>query len=325
MEYTIKAKKLKAVKIQDVTIPDDYDLKRDGITQSLLSDFQCCPLRFLLGINRWELVEGDRVFEFGNIYHDILDRCFQLSRFPSKATLKGWLKNYSRKRKKELSSMALYEFDKQLALAEMILQEYFKHYDDEFENIQVDVPEQLFDIDFYGFRLKGKKDLRFYYYNKDNVWLMEHKTKGRIEEDILEDVLNFDLQNLFYLTADDIEYEAGMKNVLYNIIRNPGHKFGKDETLEQYIERIRKFIQKDPDYFFIRYACPYTEQNKKRFVNELKIKLELLNQFMEGFIPFYRNECACKMPFKCKYLRACSSGKLVGYKQRDKMFPELED
>lgn len=319
----MRAKKLQAIKLSDVTIPEDYDLRRDGITQSLQSAFQCCPLRFLLAINRWVPIAGESVFEFGNIYHEMLDQSFKDRKAPSKAILKGRLKRYAKKREKELSAVALSEFDRQLGLSEMILQEYYEYYSDDFDDMLIEGPEEIFDVDFEGYRLRGKKDLRFRWKNKDSIWLMEHKTKGRIEEDILEDTLNFDLQNMFYLLADDIQYEEDMENIYYNIIRNPGHKQGKDESFEEYLERIRKQIKKDPSYFFIRYECSYKKPNKKRFREEELIKLNLIEQFLEGFIPFYRNECACKMPFKCQYLKACSSGNLVGYKQQKSLFPEL--
>ena len=91
--------------------------------------------------------------------------------------------------------------------------------------------EEKFKVDFHGFKLVGKKDARFVLNNsKKIIRLQEHKTKGRIEADILENVLNFDLQNLFYITVDDIQYNKNCKNVEYNIIRNPGHIQRKDES-----------------------------------------------------------------------------------------------
>jgi hypothetical protein len=321
----MRARKLQAVRIDDVTIPEDYDLHEDGISQSLLGAFQSCPLRFLLMINRWQLVGGDAVFVFGNIYHEMLDQSFQAGKAPSNAVLKGRLKRYSKKEEKKLSEVALEDFGKKLKIAEMILQEYYQYYDDEYEKVQVIEPEQNFDVEFHGYRLRGKKDLRFMLGKSKAIWLMEHKTKGRVDADVLEDVLDFDLQNLFYTTADDVEYQDDVQNVLYNIIRNPGHKKNKSETFEEYVERIREHIQRDPAHFFIRYNCTYNAKNKNRFATELKDKLDLIDMYLEGALPFWRNECACRTPFKCPYLGACASGKLAGYVQQETMFPELEE
>lgn len=320
-----RPRKLQAVLIKDVTIPEDFSIRKQGLTQSLLGAYQTCPLRFLLLINRWVKPDGDSVFEFGNIYHDALDQSYQNKKAPSNPVLKGRLKRYAKKRVLELSDVALLVFDKQLALSEMILQEYYKWYSDDFKKIKIIKPEQLFNVSFYEWRLRGKKDLRFVWRGKSkDVWLKEHKTKGRIEADILEDVLNFDLQNLFYITADDLEYKQDASNVLYNIIRNPGHKQKKDEAFTQYLERIRKHIQDDPNHFFIRYECPYTQPNKKRFKDELYYKCEQIDKFLNGEIPVWRNELACKIPYRCQYLDACASGKLAGYIQQKTQFPELE-
>ena len=44
---------------------------------------------------------------------------------------------------------------------------------------------------------------------KGNVWLLEHKTKGDIDEHILNRNLSFDLQTMLYLVALHSEYGYG--------------------------------------------------------------------------------------------------------------------
>lgn len=310
--------------VENITLPNNYSLQKEGISQSLLGAWQSCPQRFLFMVNRWIKIDGDAVFEFGNIYHEMLDQSSTAGKAPSKSILKGRLKRYAKKREHELSANALESFGEKIELAGMILEEYFKYYPEDFAEKTVIKAEQLFEVEFNGVVLRGKKDLRFYFNkNPNQIWLKEIKTKGRIDADILEGVLNFDLQNLFYILADDIEYNDDVKFVLYDIIRNPGHKRNANETFQQYVDRIHAHIIKEPEHFFVRYECPYTLNTKKRFKKELIVKLNLLQLFLSGKIPFYRNECACHTPYKCQYLDACASGNMVGYKQQDLLFPEL--
>lgn len=317
-------KRIKHASVESITMPTDYSLKKTGISQSMLGAFQCCPQRFLFMVNRWKRMEGDRVFEFGNIYHEMLDQAYSKGKVPSNKILSNRINKYAKHREPELSATALDEFNRQLDLAEMILQEYFKFYSDDFKDIHFLEMEEVFEVSFMGNTLRGKKDGKFNYVKKPDVkWMMEHKTKGRVDTDILESVLNFDLQNHFYMLADDIQYNHGTKNVLYNIIRNPGLKQTKKETWKEYVQRIRKDIQSRPEFYFIRYECPYTSKNKKRFENELFEKFKCLQLFINGKIGFYRNELACKSPYRCEYLDACASGNMVGYIQGDSLFPEL--
>lgn len=319
-------KKKISIKVADVTIPKNYSIEKDGITQSLLSSFQSCRQRFVFQINRWQKIGGEGVFEFGNIYHEMLDQSFQDGKAPSNLVLSRRLKKYARIRRKELSVLVLNKFEDMLALAEMILQEYFIYYADDFKKLKIIKPEQLFKQKFNGALLRGKKDLRFAFKrNTKLIWMMEHKTKGRIEEDILESVLNFDLQNLFYITADDVEYNDDVKNVLYNIIRNPGHKRKSGESLKEYIKRIRDDIKSRPEHFFIRYECPYSQATKNNFKRELKYKLQDVKDLLSGKLKVYKNEVACKSPYRCQYLDACASGNMVGYQQQKFLFPELEE
>ncbi len=319
-------KRLQSVRVKDITIPKNYSIEKDGISQSLLGAFQCCRQRFVFMLNRWQKIGGDAVFEFGNIYHEMLDQAFTAGKAPSNKVLHNRMNKYAKIRRKELSVVALETFRDKLDMAEMILQEYFKYYAEDFENLKIIKPEQLFRVRFKGALLRGKKDLRFAYIkNLIKIWLMEHKTKGRVDSEILESILNFDLQNLFYITADDIEYGSDIQNVLYNIIRNPGHKRKSGESLKEYIHRIRLDIHARPEHFFIRYQCPYSPASKARFKRELEYKLNDVKAFLAGDLKLYRNELACKTPFRCTYLDACASGNMVGYVQQKLLFPELED
>lgn len=317
-------RKKKIMKVCDIKLPTDYDLKKEGTSQSLLSAFPSCRQRYLFLVNRWKPIDSGNVFEFGNIHHEMLDKAYSAGRPPSKGILKRRLNKYQSIREPEFSAMSLEHFERQIALSEMILPIYFEYYQDDFLKVTFVECEEVFELNFVGYIIRGKKDARFIYNKKKKIiWLMEHKTKGRVEADILEGVLNFDFQNLFYLLADDLEYGDDTSNVLYNIIRNPGHKQKKGESFLAYIERIKQDILERPEHFFIRYECPYDIATKNEFKIDLYNTLCEVEKFLNGDLPCYKNRNACKMPYKCQYLNACSSGNMTGYIQQDTWFPEL--
>lgn len=311
------------IKVSDIVPPTDYDIHTDGTTQSLLSHFPICRQRYLFAVNRWVKLGADRIFFFGNIFHDVLDVSYSQFVRPNSWRVAKQINKYVASVRDKLSDATLEDSKRIMDVAHIVLDEYFKYYPEDFEEKEFVETEEVFEVPFHGYILKGKKDAIFLNL-KRLLYLMENKTKGRIEEDIIEDVLNFDFQNLFYIVCDNIEYEGDLSRVLYNIIRNPGQKKGKKESYLDYLNRIRTAIQKEPEYYFIRYECPYNLDTISRFKRELLSKLQEADLFLLGELPLYRNESACKLPFRCTYLDACASGDMVGYMQQESLFPELE-
>jgi hypothetical protein len=84
-------------------------------------------------------------------------------------------------------------------------------------------------------------------------------------------------------------------------------------------------IIKDPDHFFKRYEIVYSHEDFQRFEYELMSKLAEFRAWLHGELPTYRNEKACTGKFNCPFLTACSTGSMVGYAKRKRMFEELEE
>ncbi len=317
-------KKATIVRVEDVKLPLDYDIQRDGITQSLLSSYQMCRQRFLFGINRWTSNDQNKNTQFGSLFHEMLDKSYHLSAPPNPKMLKRWIDEYLEKHEADLTAYQ----DKEVTMMSMVvlavLLEYFKYYPEDWSEKRFTAIEEEFRLKVHGYTVRGKKDGRYDDKAKAH-WIIEHKTKGRIEQEDLMRLLSFDLQNLFYITAEEAEYKLKILGVLYNIIRNPGLKHKKGETPEQYVEKLVKAIRKDPAHYFKRFEVRYPETEKARFNRELAAKLKEVDGFLKGTVPLYRNEVACKVPFRCKFLDACSSGNMAGYHQKDKLFSELDE
>jgi len=318
--------KKEAIRIRDIKRSPNYDIKRDGITQGLIMTYLKCRREFLFRTNEWGTEENKKSFANGSITHDTLDKVytfFQLhNKLPSLLKIKQWIETYDKDNPKWLGPSHKEDARLIKALAYVIVTEYIRFYRKDFEEHEIIGAEDVFDTIWKGFRLRGKKDLRFRIQGK--VWIMETKTSARIDEDDLADKISFDFQSLFYTHAEEVEFGHEVAGVIYNVIRNPGHKLGASESLFQFQNRLRREIRKDPKHFYKRWSIPYTKLDKMEFRQELLWKLQEIDDFIHGKIHVYRNEKNCVTRFRCSFLRACASGQLVGYSQSHPLFTELQ-
>jgi hypothetical protein len=303
-----------------LTIPEDYSLEKTGITQSLLGQWMTCPRRFLLAVNRWSNVRKmSKTTSIGTMFHGFLDDWYS-SRISQTDTAVEKSIRTAGKNIEGLDSV-----DRELfgatafALAKGYLG-YYKDKDKKFEEV-----ERTFEVDIDGFKLRGKKDGVF----KDKTgkrWIMEHKTKSRINEEALTARLSIDLQNLLYLYADSKEHPADPAvGVLYNVIRVPDiKKFTEPAQIVPYIDGL---IKKDPEYYFLRFEISYTRKQVSDFQKQITMILHQLSNSIHfgDEISFWRNPTACDLPYTCPFLDACSTGSLSGYTQRERLFMELDE
>jgi len=320
-------KRLNTVRIKDVTMPD-FSITADGqgLTQGLIMCYLKCRREFMLRLNEWGKESKKITFANGSITHDSLDMIYthykSTGKPPSLLSIKAFINGYDTANPSWLGAGHKEEIPKIKAVAYVVVTEYMRYYRKDFETMEIIGAENVFDVIWKGYRLRGKKDLRFRIAGKK--WLIETKTMARIDESEIEDKISFDFQSQFYTHAEEVEYKETVCGVIYNVVRNPGHKVGKDETLKAFTGRLRKAVRKDPAHFFKRWSIPYTDADKKEFKKELLYKLDEIKMLLQGKIHVYRNEKNCVTRFQCSFLRACASGKLVGYTKTNKLFCELE-
>ena len=184
--------------------------------------------------------------------------------------------------------------------------------------------EGVFDTPFQGWRTRGKRDAVFRT-RKGDLWLLETKTTSRIDDRTLTEKLNFDPQNLFYLTALETDMKEKVKGVVYNVIRKPQLRRGQDETVKSFGLRMRDAVEADPDAYFARYDVPYSRATIRQFQEELGAKLREFHAWCRGELPTYKNESACIKRWTCEYLRACGQRGTAGYRTDGTLFSELEE
>lgn len=317
------------IKPSELTFPKDYSPVYTGLTQSMLGNYLQCKRKFLLTVNRWSYPSDVMKFWFGDMVHESLQQIYLLKQPPNFSDIERFTHKYFAEFMRQNPMLDRGAAAKDLMIAQILLDEYTKFYANDFKAKQkrIEYTEHTFDIKLrygLGHRLRGKIDLKFKDKNGD-PWIMEHKTKSRIDETSIVSRLSLDIQNLFYLIADEIETGKAAKGVLYNILRRPQNKPGKNERLQQFGERVRKEIQKDTEYYFIRYEIIYTQQDRERFRKDLDFILWEIHNTVLGTFPAYKNPKSCIAEFKCPFLEACSTNSLIGYKQKDSLFTELDE
>lgn len=330
----IKIEKLP--EIQEIRIPIDcgeglhipYTLEDVGITQSLLGDFQTCRRSWLFSINRIEKAGAGRYMGYGSMVHECLDKMYT-NISSGKIRYEDLI---------DLITVTLTEYDMgpvfsmedaemEKAKAQAVLECYIEVFKKDFTELRFEAVEESFIVKWNGWKLRGKKDGRFRDKN-DGRWNMEHKNYSRISADVMSLSLTFDLQNLFYMLADMIEFSRLLSGVLYNILRNPEIR-KKDGGPQDVYRMLKSEITKDPRHYFIRYELPYGMGDMNRFQAELYWKLQDIADIIKSDPKIqlercYKNEHACTSPYRCDYLEACASNRLLGYVRSKCLFNELK-
>ena len=316
--------------IVDLKFPG-HSLFKDGITQSLLSTWQACPIKFLIALNRWVDPDKGRRTGFGSLFHQMLDNTYtyysKTGKAPKSDLIREWIYEYAERETKKhghgsLSGKQEEEVERDKLVTRVLMEEYIDYYPKDFKRKRFDEIEKAFEVRFHGYKLKGKIDAR--YWIDDERWLMEHKTKSRFNWAELLLKLSFDLQNLFYILADEIENQHEVQGVLYNVVRNPSDPWRKKFTsINEYGRFLRSKVRKNPDHYFLRKEIPYSSEDKLYFRKNLLHKLQAINSLIKGETPVYPNESSCITQYTCDYLRACSCKSLIGYSQKPALMNEL--
>lgn len=300
-----------------------------GITQSMLGTFLTCRHKAWMNLQGWTQSLPSGNFDFGNLIHALLEEYHTPSSppaciFQANKSIARW-----HKEQQAAGPIDAEALESDETIAEVVMAQYQEQWALRDKNISFIALEQPFDVQWRvrwsGYRLRGKVDgiLRF---NKSpgKVWLWETKTKSQISEDAMEDCLQYDFQNLFYLTAlKQLGYPVA--GCVYNILRKPGLKRGKNEDLAAFSKRLRCDIENRRDHYFRRYELVYTPATVARFEEELENKLDDFIACIDGESLWYHNEGACIGRGNCPFIRHCASMSTVGFSQSRKLFEEIGD
>ena len=128
----------------------------DGITQSLLSAFVDCRQGCQNILNMWRIPQQKDALIFGSLWHWLLQQCYEEIRtkgkiIPFAPLAKRWFREYG----KRICDTQTAE--KHLAMAEALFDPYWKFWKEDFKRKWIAV-EKMFDVSWYGYRLRGMRD-----------------------------------------------------------------------------------------------------------------------------------------------------------------------
>lgn len=310
----------------DLTTPKEILSGDVGLSQSLMTVAMQCDRQLIYSLNRWEKPGKEQNTFFGTCAHELMDVFYSLGEVPDEQMLSEALDEFLAREQEanRLEWLNPLERAYQECIIVTTMTEYFDFYRDDFQMNFIEV-ENKFKVNFNGLTLVGKKDGKIR--TKDGkILLLEHKTKGDINEDAIVRNLDINFQTQFYLLADRLDNPANLaaSGVLYNIIRRTKSRPKGKETLREYGERLTSEIRSDYDYFFKRYDAIYTGRQNKEFEEELILKINRVKELLHGKRKALKNEAFCFYSYECDYARACAENTLEGYRQRSVISPELQ-
>ena len=333
---TIKTKKPKQEEIF-------YDPTRDGVTFSLLSTFLDCREKARLYLKGWTPQTSSMALTFGSIIHKIDEwvrddiRSKTLKEVPSTDHIKGlikkveslWYKDNPRHGIKELEHLEL-----SLLLAEGVLPKYFQYWYKDFSELKWELVEGMFKIPIiphdredneYKTFIRGKIDGSFRL-GKGGPWLFETKTKSRIDEEILADILPYEMQANIYLSALRRLGSESPSGLLYNIIRRPAIRQRKSESIKAFADRVAEDVRDRPDWYFVRMEMSIDKEEIIRFEHELEDLVSDFLQWWSGKSGHYKNTNHCQNKFGlCPFVGICLRNDKTNYFQRKTVFRELQE
>lgn len=325
-----------------------------GVTQSLLVRFLRCRERFrLYVVDGWRVTGFNPKMEFGNLWH--LCEEYHAKGKDWKSPLALYASNLAMKYRLQQD-----EIKKWYGVVLTQFPVYVSHW--QLHPHVVDrkpiCSEKVFDVPYklpsgQTVRLRGKFDSVDQV--KNGVWLMENKTKSRIDEGRLERRLSFDIQTMLYLIAlaEARITKLPIIGVRYNVIRrdcpikphqarsNKTKKtFTPAETDGEFFDRLRRdYFEADPGDWFFRWEVGVSSADVNRF------KREFLDPCLEDVCRWWAlmGECNGK-PFSDAtpighyrtpygagivddyddYAPMLETGSTVGYERVSTLFPELE-
>lgn len=297
----------------------------DGITQSFLRSFLTCKRQCYIQYIEGLVPQKTSIkFLFGSMSHYIISESIKQKRpylFPEE--IQKLIDEYKIPEYDLYSEDEHKELRRIFSLLKVMMPSYMAYYGPDFRRDWV-LNETLFDTVFEDIRLRGRIDGG--YIENERLWITDTKCFSTFDEDVIYSTMPFDLQCMFYLTAGSTLYNR-IGGFVYNIIRKPQHKIKKDESNNDFEQRLAAEIGKNPKHFFTRIVY---EPHMKELTNW---QLSFLHQIYEEIIAWKKSGFVSPInPLnlitkygKCAYFDIITHNNRRNYVKKSTVFPELEE
>jgi len=203
------------------------------------------------------------------------------------------------------------------------LPSYFNKWWEEDNAVKWDMVEDKFAVpltmrDGAIIPLTGTFDATFK--KRGGTWLFETKNKARWSQKI-GSLLPLDLQLGIYLTVMEMKYKVRPTGVRYNLMRRPGERRGKNESLMDYAARIAGNCAKDPDHYFERIEMELLQSEHDEHVRRTTYLVQEFYDWWKLVDHTARdlmwNSGSCETKYgECHYLDLCANNDTSMYRHR---------
>ena len=248
------------------------DSFEDGLTQSEIMTRMNCPrkwyFRYIQQIKKqgtfsWALVFGDAVHQMLETYYTIANT---LEPGGSPSLTQVEVPDFRFEEDVMLRPDQADDHEYYRGLARILVDHHNKYWREFDEKMIIEATEQEVELRHRGFRLRGKIDLVIRPNKGDGLFAMDHKTTSDFSEGLFAG-WSFRFQFLFYAWLQwkiTGVYPAGM---YVNAIKKPKERrsIRNQETVAQFLKRIRLNIATDPSLYFKRERLPFDKSTLPRF------------------------------------------------------------
>ena len=315
----------------------------DGITYSGLSTWINCPEQFSLQWIDGLTPKGVSIpLEFGSTMHYGLEHQWKGD---PKYVIHTITEQYRKHKEKSLRNSADRDtLNYILGLAEVTFPPYCEFWRQDDLAINWIGREEKFSVKHTIQNKNGPREItlrgmRDGIYQHGNVLgIFETKTKTKIVQQEIEDLLQSDMQTLIYAYCTYLQTGSYPNRVKYNVIRRADLYRRKGENTQDYLQRVAEDIKVRPEHYFHRFTVHITPDNINNFVKKtLDPILALFVEWWDGVkknpvgegrweYPFhYQNSTALVGKFGKVAMWDAIFGRTQSYLVRDQIFPELED
>ncbi|MFH1394922.1 MAG: PD-(D/E)XK nuclease family protein [Candidatus Omnitrophota bacterium] len=321
-----------------------YSPLTNGVTQGILDRFMGCRKSCKIFLEGWSTKGVKHGLTFGTISHGCLELAYKdiisgkLKGIPSSQNIAEYVTTITEQWHREnprVDKYGLEVLEYCAILAEAVLPNYFKFWEEDLEKLnwinledQFNIPYTLKSGKYAGVTIpiSGKKDGQFTYSSSEKIWLFETKNLSRIEEGTLAETLPLNLQVNLYLWALRQEYKKLPAGILYNIIRRPGLRQKVSESLQQFAVRCAEDISKRPEFYFIRLEIKMLMSDMDSWEKEFNNLLSDFYAWWKGDLGTYGHSSECNGKYgRCEYLPICAEEDYSSVGKRKVVYRELND
>lgn len=272
----------------------------------LLTWLEC--RRMAMYRKKWEQISVSKAMKFGKLFHQMLERSHLHTEECSNEVVAHVIREEQDTNAGSWGAEEQQDFELLAAKLEAVFpryETYWEGYSPDYVarewRFSLPVPEWD-NVILVGF-IDGVYRMKR---SKKKFGIEENKTKGRIEEGQVTELLERDFQTCFYVWATEREHGPCVE-VTFDIARNPGMGLTKkDGSLQRFAKRVEDDIDKRPEHYFHRFRMPVEERTKKLFEAELEDLCKEYAAWYRAGMPstLFGNPCVGKYGM-CSYVPIC--------------------